>query len=346
MRKELMSNLEIIEVESIQPPEFEKNGLKKEKLTSMLRSLIKIRQFENKVEELHLQRGALIGAAHLYQGEEAMATGVISALKPEDVILSSHRGHGHALAKEIPLKNIMAELFGKSTGVCQGLGGSMHVGIYKEKGGLYASAIVGSQIPIATGAGLAIKYKKQDRIAVCFFGDGATNTGAFHEGLNMAGQLRVPVLFVCENNQMAMSTRIQKTLSARSIAERAAYGYNMTAMVVDGNDVLAVYNAALKAKEIIKEEERPVFMECRSFRIMGHSVHRRPKDTEEYKSWKEKDPIKRFREKLINSGIITSEEFESIEQEIAKEIEDSVEFAMNSPTLPFEDLDKLVYAGD
>jgi TPP-dependent pyruvate/acetoin dehydrogenase alpha subunit len=341
-----MSSSLIIAVKTIEPTQFKEYGLTKEKLVNLLKSLIKIRHFENKVEELHLKRGALIGAAHLYQGEEAMATGVISALKPNDVILSSHRGHGHALAKDIPVKNIMAELFGKSTGVCKGLGGSMHVGIYKDKGGLYASAIVGSQIPIAAGAGLAIKYKKLDKSAVCFFGDGATNTGAFHEGLNMAGQLGVPVLFVCENNQMAMSTRIQNTLSAKSVAERVAHGYDITAMVVDGNDVLAVYNATLKARALIKKEGKPVFIECRSFRIMGHSVHRRPKDTEEYRAWKEKDPVKRFQDKLLKSVVITSEELENIDQEIKKEIEASVEFGIKSPTLPFKDLYKLVYAGD
>ena len=335
----------IIKVKSIEPSEFDNFSLSKERLVYLLKSLLKIRQFENKVEELHLKRGALIGAAHLYQGEEGIATGVISALKPEDVILSSHRGHGHAIAKNIPIKYIMAELFGKATGVCKGLGGSMHVGIYKEKGGLYASAIVGSQIPIATGAGIALKYKKQDAIAVCFFGDGATNTGAFHEGVNMAAQLKVPVLFVCENNQRAMSTNISDTLAARSIAERAAYGYNMTALVVDGNDVLAVYKATLKAREMITKEGKPVFLECRSFRIMGHSVHRRPQKTEEWKAWKEKDPIKLFCDKLLDAGVITEDEFSAIKDEIVKEIEDSVKFAIESPTLPFDELHKFVYAG-
>ncbi len=340
--KKLSDENRILEIKSIEPAEFHQAGLSKEKLTNLLKQLVRIRQFEDKVEELHLQRGLLIGAAHLYQGEEAIAVGVISALKPADWIISHHRGHGHAIAKGIPTKYIMAELFGKATGVCKGLGGSMHVSIYKERGGLYASAIVGSQIPIAVGAGLAVRYEKQNSMIACFFGDGATNTGAFHEGLNMASVFKVPVLFVCENNQFAMSTRISKSSAARSISERAAYAYNMPTLVVDGNDVLAVYNATLKAIEIIKKET-PVFMECLTFRMKSHSIHRPVDETEEWKAWKERDPIITLQNKLLKARVVSEDDISTINQDVQEEIEEALKFAIESPTLTFAELEKLVY---
>jgi len=335
----------ITEIKSIEPSEFQKFSLSNERLVHMLKTLVKINRFEEKVEELHLVRGLLIGPAHLCSGEEAIATGVISALKPQDLVLSTHRGHGHAIAKDIPIKLIMAELFGKVNGVCKGLGGSMHVGIYTEKGGLYASAIVGSQIPIAVGAGLAIKSKKRDNIVVCFFGDGATNTGAFHEGLNMASVLKVPVIFVCENNQFAMSMRADASIAARSIAERAAFSYNVPTFVADGNDVLTVYKATLRAIKDIEKTGGPVFMECRTYRMKGHSVHSQPKANEEWEAWKKRDPVTLFRDKLVNAEIITESKFEAIWEEIDAEIEDAISFAVESPILPFEELEKFVYAG-
>jgi TPP-dependent pyruvate/acetoin dehydrogenase alpha subunit len=338
-------NNRITKVRSIEPAEFQKFGLSKDRLASMLETLVRIRRFEEMVEELHLVRGLLIGAAHLCNGQEAVATGVISALKPEDLIISSHRGHGHAIAKQIPVNMIMAELFGKMNGVCKGLGGSMHVPIYVEKGGLYASAIVGSQIPIAVGAGLAVKYKKQGVVVVCFFGDGAVNTGAFHEGLNMAPLLKVPVILVCENNQFAMSTRVNRSVAARSIAERAAVSYNMPTFVANGNDVLAVYNATLKAIEKIEKEGGPVFMECPTYRMKGHSVHRQPKRDAEIEAWEKKDPIKMFSKKLLDAGVVTENEINKIREKIDSEIKAAVDLAVESPTLPFEELEKLVYAG-
>jgi len=340
-------NDRVTELEGIEPAEFQKFGLSKKKLLQMLETLFRIRRFEDKVEELHIVRGLLIGAAHLYFGEEAIATGVISDLKPEDVILSSHRGHGHAIAKGIPTDLIMAELFGKATGVCKGLGGSMHVGIYMKKGGLYASAIVGSQIPIAVGAGLALKYKKQDNIVVCFFGDGAVNTGAFHEALNMASVLKVPVVFVCENNQYAISMKASRSVGARSIAERAAFAYDMPTFVADGNDVLAVYKAMLKAVKIAREKKEPAFIECRTYRVKGHSVHDmlEYRSPEEAEAWKKRDPIVMFRSKLLSAGIATEREIEAIEKDVDGEVERAVDFAVNSPTLPFEELESYVYAG-
>jgi len=339
------TNNRITEVRSIEPIEFQKFGLSQKKLINMLKTLVRIRRFEEMVEELHLVRGLLIGAAHLCNGQEAIATGVISALKPEDLIVSNHRGHGHAIAKDIPVKLIMAEIFGKANGVCKGLGGSMHVPMYVEKGGLYASAIVGSQIPIAVGAGLAMRYSKRDNVVVCFFGDGAVNTGAFHEGLNMASLLKVPVVFVCENNQFAMSMRASSSVAARSISERAAFAYDMTTFIADGNDVLAVYNATLKAIEKVENEEGPIFMECLTYRMKGHSVHRQPKRDEELEVWENKDPIALFSKKLLDVGLIAEAETKTIWEEIDREIKEAVDLAMGSPALRFEELEKLVYAG-
>ena len=338
---------EIIEAKSIEPIEFQEYELTKEKLTRMLEALLRIRRFEEKVEELYLDRGLLIGPAHLYFGQEAIATGVCSALKVDDIIISNHRGHGHAIAKGIPTKLIMAELFGKSTGTCKGLSGSMHVSIYLEKGALYSSAIVGSNIPIATGVGLALKRMKTDKVVAVFFGDGAVNTGAFHEGLNMASIMKVPVLFVCENNQYAISMKASRSVAARSIAERVAYSYNMPTFIVDGNDVLAVYRATKEAVRRIRKEKIPIFMECITYRMKGHGVYdmckyRSPNEVE---SWKKRDPILIFKELLISSGIITKDEFEALDNIVKKEIEEAVEFSIKSPVLPFQELKKYVYFG-
>ena len=337
----------ITEVGSIEPTEFKKFGLSKERLTQMLKMLVRIRRFEEEVYELHMVRGLLIGPAHLYYGEEAVAVGVISALRHGDFILSTHRGHGHAIAKGIPVKLVMAELFGKATGTCKGLGGSMHVSIYPKKGGLYSSAIVGSQIPIAVGAGLAVKYKKRDNIIACFFGDGATNTGAFHEGLNMASFLKVPTLFVCENNQYAISMKASRAVAAKSIAKRVAFSYNMPTFVVDGNDVMAVYRAALEATEKVRNERAPAFMECRTYRIMGHSAHdmRKYRPPEEAEPWKKRDPVKLFHDKLLKAGIVTEGDFNAINDEIKGEIEEAVNFGIKSKALSFDELESYVYAG-
>ena len=190
-----------------------------------------------------------------------------------------------------------------------------------------------------------MKYKKRDNVVVCFFGDGAANTGAFHEGLNMASLMKVPVIFVCENNQFAMSMRADKSVAARSIAERAAFSYDMSTFTVDGNDILAVYNATLKAIEKIEKEGEPVFMECLTYRMKGHSVHRQPKRDEELEAWERKDPITMFSKKLLDAEIVAETEVKAIWEEIDREIKDAVDLATKSPTLPFEELEKLVYAG-
>jgi TPP-dependent pyruvate/acetoin dehydrogenase alpha subunit len=310
----------------------------------MLRKMIEIRRFEERVERLFLQEGALIGPSHLYLGEEAVAAGAIGALNENDLITSTYRGHGHAIAKGVPMKPLMAELFGKSTGTCKGLGGSMHVAIYPEKGSLYATAIVGSGIPIATGLGLALQREAKQRVVMTFFGDGATNTGAFHEGINLASVWKVPVIFVCENNMYAMSTRADYAVAAESVAARAQ-AYKLQSMVADGNDAASVYLAAREAINSARTGGGPTLLECVTYKLHGHGVYDkgeyRPK--EEVDAWLKRDPIKGLEARLLEAKLAVQSDFELIEKEVAAEVEESVTFAKASPVLPFDELAEYVY---
>jgi len=329
----------------IEANEYAKHGLSQEKLLQMLRTMIELRRFEERVERLFLQEGALIGPSHLYLGEEAVAAGAIGALNDDDLITSTYRGHGHAIAKGVPMKPLMAELFGKATGTCKGLGGSMHVAIYPEKGSVYATAIVGSGVPIATGLGLALQREGKRRVAMTFFGDGATNTGAFHEGINLAYVWKVPVIFVCENNMYAMSTRADQAVAAESVAARAQ-AYKMRSMVADGNDCVAVYLAAREAIESARNGQGPTLLECITYKLKGHGVYDkgdyRPK--EEIDAWLRRDPIDGFEARLLKANRATQSDFDKIEKEVATEVEESVAFAKASPILPFDELAKYVYA--
>jgi pyruvate dehydrogenase E1 component alpha subunit len=305
-------------------------NLPKEKLVEMYRMMVKIRLFEEKVFELYAQN-LVPGTIHLYTGQEAVAVGVCSALRKDDYITSTHRGHGHCIAKGADVKRVMAEILGKKTGYCKGKGGSMHIADFSI-GVLGATAVVGAGIPIAAGAGLSIKLRRKDQVVACFFGDGASNQGTFHEGINMAAIWQLPVIFVCENNLYAMGTRQSLAMRIENIADRAA-AYGIPGVVVDGNDVLAVYEAALKAAERGRRGEGPTLIECKTYRHRGHSrvdpAKYRPK--EEVEAWLAKDPIKRFREKLIQSNILTDIEIQQIDREVAAEIEEAVKYAMESP---------------
>ncbi len=331
-------------IKNIEPREFEKYELNRDRLLRLYRKMLEIRRFEEKVEELFLVKGILSGPSHLYLGQEAIAVGVLSALKDEALMVTTYRCHGHALAKGIDMNLLMAELFGKSTGTCKGLGGSMHASIYPEKGSIYATAIVGSGIPIAVGLAYSLKHQGKDNLVVCFFGDGAVNTGAFHEGLNLAALWKVPLLLVCENNLYAMGTKVERALSSKSIADRAA-SYNIESFVVDGNDILSVYIATKKAEKLIKEGITPVFLECRTYRMKGHGVYDkaeyRPKG--EVEEWLKRDPLILFEEKLISLNYINKDELKRMDEEVKREVEGSVIFAMNSPILDFEELKNHVY---
>jgi len=305
-------------------------GIARETLVYMYRKMLEVRRFEEKVWDL-FGRNLIPGTLHLYIGEEATAVGVCANLRVDDYITSTHRGHGHCIAKGADLKKMMAEILGKKTGYCKGKGGSMHVAD-ATVGILGATAVVGSAIPIAVGAALSCKLRKSDRVVACFFGDGASNNGTFHESLNMAAIWKLPVIFVCENNMYAMGTRISNVTAIENIADRAT-GYGMPGVTVDGNDVVAVYKAAKDAVERARNGGGPTLIECKTYRHKGHSrfdpaKYRPPEEVEE---WMKRDPISRFKEKLIREGILTEEEADEIDREIIGLMDESAKFALESP---------------
>jgi TPP-dependent pyruvate/acetoin dehydrogenase alpha subunit len=331
-------------IQKVEKVTLEELGLSVDQYLEMLRKMILIRRFEEKVEELFLVQGRLIGPSHLYLGQEAVAVGVLTGLTVNDLMVTTYRCHGHALAKGVPAKNLMAELFGKATGTCRGLGGSMHAGIYTPVGSVYATAIVGSGIPIAAGLALSLKKSGSRNLVVTFFGDGAVNTGAFHEGMNIAALWRLPLLLVCENNLYAMSTRVEAACSSESIADRAA-SYNMPVYVVDGNDVLCVHKAAREACSQIRGGGGPVFIEARTYRMKGHGVYDQAlyRDKAEVEAWRARDPITLFTKRLLEAGLVSQADVERIEADVRREVEDAVAFSEESPVLPFEETLKLVY---
>jgi pyruvate dehydrogenase E1 component alpha subunit len=304
-------------------------SLSKEKMTEMYTTMVKIRQFETKVQEF-FAAGKIPGFVHLYLGEEAVATGTCASLTGQDYITSTHRGHGHLIAKGGELKLMMAELFGKKTGYCKGKGGSMHIAAV-ELGILGANGIVGGGGPIANGAALAAKYQGKDGVAVCFFGDGASNQGTTQEALNLASAWKLPVVFVNENNGYGISCPTCKSMAVTDIADRAA-AYDMPGVVVDGNDVLAVYEAVSEAVKRARSGDGPSLVECKTYRWRGHfegdaCVYR---DESELQSWMEKDPVKIYEEKLLAEGILSADQVEQIQQSVAKELEQAIAFAEES----------------
>ena len=301
-----------------------------EVLLGMYRKMVEIRQFEDTVYFLFLE-GKLPGTVHLYQGQEAVAAGVCANLRKEDVILSTHRADGHALAKGLSMKSCLAELFGKATGCCAGKGGAMHLGDISV-GMVPAIAIVGGGIPIATGCGLAFKFQKKDNVAVSFFGDGAVNEGAFHESMNMAAIWNLPVIYVCENNLYGASTHITKVMKVTDVAERAK-SYGVPGIIVDGNDVIAVYQTVGEAAKRARSGGGPTLVECKTYRRGGHSRGdaNRYRNKEEEKEWLTKDPIVIVQNKLKKLGVLTDSIIEKINKEVQEEIEKAKEFAENSP---------------
>ncbi len=305
-------------------------SLTNEKMTEMFRTMVKIRQFETKVQEF-FAAGKIPGFVHLYIGEEAVATGACATLMPQDYITSTHRGHGHLIAKGGDLKLMMAELFGKKTGYCKGKGGSMHIAAV-ELGILGANGIVGGGGPIANGAALAAKYQGRDGVSVCFFGDGASNQGTTQEALNLASAWKLPVVFVNENNGYGISCPTCKSMAVTDIADRAA-AYDMPGVVVDGNDVLAVYEAVSEAVKRARAGDGPSLIECKTYRWRGHfegdaCVYR---DESELLSWMEKDPVKAFQAKLVAEGILSTEQVERIQRDIGNELAEAIAFAEQSP---------------
>ncbi|MEM3544821.1 MAG: thiamine pyrophosphate-dependent dehydrogenase E1 component subunit alpha [Nitrososphaerota archaeon] len=320
-------------------------GLTPREMVDMLKQMLEIRRFEERVERLFLVEGELIGPCHLYLGQEAIAVGVIKALTNEDIVVSTYRGHGHALARGVSMEMLMGELYGREIGTCKGLGGSMHSAMYVKKNILMATAIVGSGIPIAAGIALGLKYKNSDNIVTCFFGDGAATTGAFHEGINMAAVLKLPVLYVCENNQYAYSLPFSKSFAAGNVAEFAS-GYGLRSYFVYGNDVISVYRASREAVEEVRKHKSPVFIECRTYRQKGHGVYDRAlyRPKEEVDEWLRNDPVMKFSRRLVELGVLTEEELKNIDEDVKERVEKAVEIARKAKVLEFGELFKYLYS--
>jgi TPP-dependent pyruvate/acetoin dehydrogenase alpha subunit len=321
----------------------ELESLGKNRLLSLMKKMLMARRFEEKVEELYLKMALIAGPCHLYLGMEAIAAGVSEALTKDDYVLATYRGHGHAVVRDVPLESIFAELMGRKLGTCKGLGGSMHAATWLKENILLATAIVGSNIPIAAGVGLAIKKRNEKRIVACFFGDGAVNSGAFNEGLNLAAVWKVPVLYVCENNQYAMSLPVAMGTPS-SIAERAS-SYGVNTFVVDGNDPVSVFLAANEARELCLAGEGACFIEAKTYRLKGHGIYDKAlyRPEEEVSRWLSKEPIENFRRKLIEAQIMTQEEYNSIESYVGERISDAVSKARASEYLDFASLWSLIY---
>jgi len=318
----------------------ETSALSDERLHELFREMLLIRRFEEKVEE-RFRAGELPGFLHVAIGQEAVASGVMAALEPDDVIASTHRAHGHTIAKGTHVNAVMAELYGKQEGCSGGYGGSMH--LYDlAKGNLGANAVVGGGLPAITGAALAFQFRKQPRVAVAFFGDGATNTGTFHESLNLAQLWKVPALFVLEMNAWAESTPMSQHAPIEDFSQRAV-AFGMRSVEVDGQDVEAVYAATREAREHAVSGRGPVFLNVRTYRLVGHyigdpQVYREKSELEELRETK--DPIELLRARLA----IGDEEFESLDTEIEAIVEGSVEFAKAGTDPRPEDALKYVYA--
>jgi TPP-dependent pyruvate/acetoin dehydrogenase alpha subunit len=289
-----------------------------------------IRAFERALHDLN-KAGLVCGTAHLYIGMEAIAVGACSAMNDVDLLTSTHRGHGHCLARGLDAGRMMAEILGRVDGYCGGKGGSMHIADI-SRGMLGADGIVGGGIPIAVGAALGGRLKNSRSVVYCFFGEGASNQGSFHEALNLAAVQRLPVVFVCENNLWALSAPFVEVTAGGSVANRSA-AYGMCGAKVDGNDVEAVFTAVSQAADRARSGAGPSLLECETYRWEGHSVFTRQeiRREEEIQLWKERDPISRYRSKLIESGKATAEVLDEIESKVAKQISDAIDFAKNSP---------------
>ena len=311
----------------------------------MYRKMREIRQFEETASDLY-QRGQLPGFLHLYIGEEATAVGVCANLNDDDYITSTHRGHGHLIAKGGKRSRMMAELFAKTTGYCKGKGGSMHIADISV-GILGANGVVGAGIPMATGAALSGKMRRTKQVAVSFFGDGATNQGAFHEALNLAAIWDLPVVFVCENNQFGMGTPQREHQKIADISIRAT-SYDMPGIRVDGNNIFEVYSAAHEAAERARAGKGPTLIDCNTYRFRGHHIGdpgTSYRDRDEVEEWLKRDPIERLKKVLIEGEGVVESDLEAIDKELQADLDAAIEFAKSSPSPAPEDALADVYAG-
>ena len=313
-------------------------GISKDMAKSMYEGMLRIRRFEEEVFEFY-KRGIMPGMAHLYIGEEAVAVGACAAIRADEYLGSTHRGHGHLVARGADLNRMMAEILGKKTGYCHGKGGSMHI-MDMSLGILGANGIVGGGIPIATGAGYSCKYRNTDQVVLCFFGDGASNEGTFHESINMAAAWDLPVIYIIENNHYGITVDINRVTKEHDLAKRAV-GYGIDGYTIDGNDVEGVYNTVAKAVEKARKGGGPSIIECKTYRQHGHNGGDpgtyRP--AEELQYWKNRDPIKLFRER----NLLSESEMKEIEDRVEEAIQAACKFAVDSPYPDESDLMKDIF---
>lgn len=318
--------------------------LTKQDKMDIFREMTTIRKFEEKAGEMY-ERGNIRGFLHLYIGQEAVASGFMWPLRADDYVIGAYREHGQAIGRCATPRALMAELYGKSTGISGGKGGSMHLFDVNRRF-LGGTAIVGGGLPIAAGIGFAINYNAGDQICLCFFGDGAVNEGSFHETMNIASLWNLPILFVCENNMYGMGTAVERASAVPSLQQRA-HCYSMAVETVDGMDVIAVYDIAERLMAQVRDTKRPAFVEAITYRYRGHSVADPGtyRTKEEIEEWRRRDPIVQFGSKLLEDGTLTPDDIEKIHTEVAKEIEQAAQFAEDSPLPKPEALYQDVYAG-
>ena len=318
-------------------------AIDRDTLIDMYRTMVRIRSFEERVSK-EFASGNIPGFVHVYSGEEACATGACTALRPDDYITSTHRGHGHLIAKGGRTERMMAELFGKETGYCKGKGGSMHIAD-TDIGILGANGIGGAGIPLAGGAALSARMRGTDQVVICFLGDGASNRGTFHEGVNLAAVWQLPVVYVIENNLYAEKTRIADTYRLPNLSDRAG-AFGIPDVTVDGNDVVAVYEAVGEAVARARRGEGPSLLECKTYRHHGHfeGDPQTYKPKEEAEEWKKRDPIDSFRRQLGEMGVLTEQDAEATDREMTQEIDEAVKFAEESPFPAPEDALEDVFA--
>lgn len=321
----------------------DKPHLSREHMLDLLRQMIRIRRFEDKCAELYTQE-KIRGFLHLYDGEEAVAVGVIPVLDQRDRIVATYREHGHALVRGVPMKKVMAEMYGKQQGCSRGRGGSMHL-FDRDHNFHGGNAIVGGGLPLAVGLALADHMQNGDRVVACFFGEGAVAEGEFHESMNLAALWQLPVLFVCENNLYAMGTALALSESETDIHQKAAC-YKVAAEAVDGMDVVAVEAAARRAVHAVRESRKPYFLECRTYRLRAHSMFDAQlyREKSEIEAWRHRDPILRFQSWLKANNIIHADDVPRMEAEVDAEIAEAVAFAEAGSWEPVGELTRFTYA--
>ena len=317
--------------------------LPRERLLELLLKIWQIRLFEEKVDEF-FQLGKLHGTCHLYIGEEAVAVGSCANLAEKDLFTSTHRGHGHCIASGADLSRMMAELLGKVTGYCKGKGGSMHIADV-SRGNLGANGVVGGGLALAAGAALTCKMKNTGAVVLCFFGDGASNQGVFHESANLAGIWKLPLVYICENNHYGMSMHVRKSTASETIAARGV-AYGMPGEQIDGNDVAAVYRSVKKAVQRARDGQGPSLIECLTYRWKGHSKSdaNRYRTKEEIEQWKARCPVLRYRQELLRRGVASEPELDAVKAQAEQALAAAIEFAERSPEPDLSTLTEDVYA--